>query len=231
MASSFLYCDSVTSSFSYCGVSDTKCRRPNSESVSGFKVRAVIHNSSIYTCRVAEDDCSFRSMIQPLGMVIEGANPEGTFQAVDVIGQQEIAETFDMCYGLVQQSLETNDLAKGREVYCLITRRGYESNIFLGNHLIRMFSQCGGLLEAVYVFMKLPMPDVNAWCAIISAHNEHAQGKFAIKLYYQMHQSTVKPNGRVFVAVLKACASDAALVDGRLIHSHVIETGIESNIC
>lgn len=145
--------------------------------------------------------------------------------------QQGLHVSISDLYCLLQLCIKDEDLAAGRKLRTLIARYGFESNAFLGSHLIRMFALLGCLMEANQVFNKLPEPSVYSWSAIISAHAKLGQGEQAIELYYQMQQSSVKPDDHVFVAVLQACISTAALEQGKLVHSHIIKNGMESSGC
>lgn len=151
-------------------------------------------------------------------------------EAIELVyWQGSLASTNDF-YRLLLGCIDKKDLLAGREVQCLLKRRGFESNTFLGCCLIRMFTACESLFEARSVFSKLPKPNVFAWSAIISAHAELRRNEQAIELYYRMQQSSVIPDGYVIVAVLKACSSIEALDHGTLIHAQIIDSGLRLNI-
>lgn len=95
--------------------------------------------------------------------------------------------------------------------------------------MIRLFALCGSLLEAQQVFGKLQHPNVFAWSEIISAHAKLGKSEEAIKLYHLTRRSGLHLDGHIFVAVLQACASLQDLSQGKLIHKHVAESGLESN--
>lgn len=111
----------------------------------------------------------------------------------------------------------------------MILRNKLESNVFLGNSLIRMFATCGSLVEADLVFSNLPNWDVFTWTAIISAYAKGGQVEQAVQLFHHMIERDVKADGHIFVAALEACASGASPLHGKLVHGHVIRSGLESN--
>lgn len=153
-------------------------------------------------------------------------------QAVDCALKKGIRPSTRSLFYLVQRCIDKNDWAAGKEVHGLITRSGFESNAFLGSHLIRMFSLFGSLLEADNAFSKLVKPNVFSWSAIIMSHVHSGQDEQAIKLYHEMQMvHCVRPDDHVFIAVLTACAKTAALIDGKLIHASIIESGFESHVC
>eukprot|EP00250_Pteridium_aquilinum_P006258 c16214_g1_i1 orf=564-2759(+) len=133
-------------------------------------------------------------------------------------------------YCLLQDCIKKKDLALGREVYRLIKRNSLESNTFLGSHLIRMFASCGSLSDAIEVFRGLSDPSVFSWGAIISAHSSLRKNDQAVSLYNDMCCSNLKPDGHVFVAVLKACADATSLLKGRIVHADVVRSCLELNV-
>eukprot|EP00250_Pteridium_aquilinum_P014968 c22308_g2_i5 orf=286-2730(-) len=151
-------------------------------------------------------------------------------QAVAVLDRQGVWITRSTVFRLLQGCIKQRDLAAGREINSLITRRGFNINTFFGSHLIRMFASCGSLSDADMVFRKLSDPSVYTWHAIISAHAKLGQSERAIQLYHKLVGANVKPNEYIYVAVLKACASLTDLTEGNLIFSYSIEDGLESDL-
>eukprot|EP00250_Pteridium_aquilinum_P020366 c24790_g7_i1 orf=935-2650(+) len=131
---------------------------------------------------------------------------------------------------LLQGCIDEKSLFLGREIHCLIIQQGLESNTFLGSYLIRLFSVCGRLLEAGLVFNKLHDPNVFAWSEIVSSQSSHGEDKVAIKLFEQMVQASVQPDGHVYVAALTACARAETLFHGKKVHFHIIGSTYETNV-
>jgi pentatricopeptide repeat protein len=121
-------------------------------------------------------------------------------------------------------------LKEGRYVHERIIQSGCESDVFVHSSLIDMYAKCGSIEDAWSVFTKVPSNDVVSWTAIIFAHVKCGQGQKALKLFQQMQQEGVEPNSVTFVGVLNACASVAALEEGRHVHKQIIQSGFESNI-
>lgn len=145
----------------------------------------------------------------------------------NLMSEQGVLLSTGLFYFLLQECISKKDLASGREVYGLIIRSGFQANTFLCSHLIRMFAVCGSLVEVNKVFRELPEPNVFTWSATIAAHMKLGHYEQAIELYHQMHQSYLKFDEYIFVTVLKACASLAALKKGKVIHIHMQESGFK----
>lgn len=150
-------------------------------------------------------------------------------QAVASMEQQGILVPSDIFFTLLQRCMEEKDLATGKELCLLIGRGRFASDPFLGCWLIRMFALFERLPEANEVFNKILKPNVFAWSAIISAHAKLGQPVDAIHLYQLMQKAHLEPDGHVFAAVLKSCASVRAIVQGTTTHIHIVEVGLESD--
>ncbi|XP_042512187.1 putative pentatricopeptide repeat-containing protein At5g37570 [Macadamia integrifolia] len=67
------------------------------------------------------------------------------------------------------------------------------------------------------------------WTSIIRSHTLHAQFSQSIALYAQMHRMGISPNGFTFSSVLNACARIPAILQGRQIHTQIVQSGYFSN--
>ncbi|KAJ7540063.1 hypothetical protein O6H91_10G000500 [Diphasiastrum complanatum] len=121
-------------------------------------------------------------------------------------------------------------LAEGKQVHALIVQSVLDSNIFLANTLVHMYSKCGSLLHAHKVFSNMPQHNVYSWTAIISAYADSGEVEEAINLFQQMQETGLAPDKVLFVVVLKACASLAGLEQGRQLHSDIIKRGFQSDV-
>jgi pentatricopeptide repeat domain-containing protein 1 len=65
---------------------------------------------------------------------------------------------------------------------------------------------------------------------MILGHVKCGQGQKALELYQQMQQEGVQPDSATFVAALNACASVAALEEGRCVHHQIIQSCLELDV-
>lgn len=166
----------------------------------------------------------------PISKLCDEGHLNEVLEVVQQKHQQGNRVASKVLFHLVKRCITARDVTAGRKVYGLIVGNGLESDAFLGSHLIHMFELFQSLLEAKQVFNKVSKPNAFSWSAIISAHAKLGQSDKAIQLYYDMYDSSIEPDGHVFVAVLKACTTTAALAHGKLIHTHIIEAGFELHI-
>lgn len=156
---------------------------------------------------------------------------EEAFQVLDKRDKSGQLVSSRMLQYLLKNCLARRNGTVGRQVHALCVRTGCEADTHLGARLIRFYAAQRSLTEATSVFSKLAAPDAYAWTAMITAYRDNGQPGEAIRLYHQMRQSEVEPTDRTFVAVLKACVSALDLSSGKLIHSHVMTSGLlETNV-
>eukprot|EP01018_Ginkgo_biloba_P031942 Gb_37802 [translate_table: standard] len=119
---------------------------------------------------------------------------------------------------------------QGKQVHARTVKTGFESDSAVGNALVTMYAKCGNLEDALHAFRNTPKRDLISWNAMITgyAHNEH--GEEALILFNEMQCVGLKPNQFTFVSILKACAIQTALEQGKQIHNYIIKVGLESQI-
>jgi pentatricopeptide repeat protein len=72
--------------------------------------------------------------------------------------------------------------------------------------------------------------NVASWNAMILGHVKCGQAQNALELSRKMQQEGVQLNAVTFVGILNACASIAALEEGRHVHEQIVQNGFESNV-
>eukprot|EP01018_Ginkgo_biloba_P001467 Gb_24928 [translate_table: standard] len=115
----------------------------------------------------------------------------------------------------------------------------YARNIFDKMHqrdviswtaMIAGYAQNGYVEEALKLFRKMPERNVVSWTALIAGYAQNGSSEEALTIFRQMQLACVKPNSKTFASVLPACATMAALEQGKEIHEVVIRTGFESDV-
>ncbi|KAJ7555337.1 hypothetical protein O6H91_05G032800 [Diphasiastrum complanatum] len=118
-------------------------------------------------------------------------------------------------------------LEEGRCIHSKIIESGRESHSLIENCLVDMYIKCGSIHEAWKVFRNIRKHNVACWTTMIIGYVKHGLGEKALELYKQMLVEQIQPDSGTFLYVLHACASAAALEEGRHIHAHIIHSGCE----
>ncbi|KAJ7536563.1 hypothetical protein O6H91_12G073900 [Diphasiastrum complanatum] len=131
---------------------------------------------------------------------------------------------------LLKACTSNSDLEHGKQLHLDIIKSGFESDVTVGSTLVDMYAKCGHIEDAHQVFNNMDEHNTVSWTAIIAGYAQHGLGKKALDLYKQMKQEGVLPDIVTFVVLLKACASIAALDQGKQVHSDIIKSGFESDV-
>lgn len=107
---------------------------------------------------------------------------------------------------------------------------GLETDVMVGTALVTMYGKCSNLECARNVFDKLAKHDVVSWSAMIAMYGQHGQGKEAFQLFQKMASGGLMPNKVTYVSILDACASVAALPEGKLVHACFMESELELDV-
>ncbi|RZR97565.1 hypothetical protein BHM03_00026764 [Ensete ventricosum] len=97
-------------------------------------------------------------------------------------------------------------LEQARAIHCRTVRRGYESDLGVGNALITAYGKCGALSEAERSFRIMTHPDMISWNALLTGYSQNGQGDRVLGFYQQMQISEVTPNHVTFISLLSACS-------------------------
>ncbi|GAV87755.1 PPR domain-containing protein/PPR_2 domain-containing protein [Cephalotus follicularis] len=121
---------------------------------------------------------------------------------------------------------DSGALNYGREIHCLVLKRGFDVTSFVANSLATMYNKCGKLDYGLLLFERMSTRDVVSWTTIISNYVQMGQGEHAIEVFIRMQGSGVKPNVFTFAAVISGCASLARFEWGEQLHAHVLCLGL-----
>ncbi|GAV63916.1 PPR domain-containing protein/PPR_2 domain-containing protein/DYW_deaminase domain-containing protein [Cephalotus follicularis] len=116
----------------------------------------------------------------------------------------------------------------GRQIHSLITKRNYESHIFVGSSLLDMYAKGGRIHEARGVFDCLPERDVVCCTAIISGYAQLGLDEEALELFRRLQMEGMSSNYVTYASVLTALSGLTALDQGKQVHNHVLRSQVPS---
>ncbi|OVA03603.1 Pentatricopeptide repeat [Macleaya cordata] len=124
----------------------------------------------------------------------------------------------------------------GTQIHAYMTKRGLISDPATGNSLIKMYSGCGKIADAIAAFSYMLEKNSDSWTSLISANVDHGYSSEAIELFTQMRGKNKLPNSITFTSVLKAYAQmglvdEAFRVLVSMEENYRIEPAIEHYFC
>lgn len=121
-------------------------------------------------------------------------------------------------------------LREGRHIHQIAKEHGLESDVLVGNSLVKMYVDCGSLKDARAVFDSIACKDAISWTAIINGYVKKGGYNDSLKLFRLMNKEGIRADAFAVSSILPACARVAAHKNGKEIHGHLIRNGIELNV-
>ncbi|XP_022732381.1 pentatricopeptide repeat-containing protein At2g13600-like [Durio zibethinus] len=131
--------------------------------------------------------------------------------------------------GVLQACSLHENLALAYQVYAVVLRLGFGSNVFLVNAFLTALMRHGKREEALEVFEKCLNKDIVTWNVMLNGYLESSCLGLP-KFWVQMNNG-VKPDCFSFASVLTGLASFGDLNMGLQVHGQLVKSGHGSEIC
>ncbi|CAI9100157.1 OLC1v1037097C1 [Oldenlandia corymbosa var. corymbosa] len=162
--------------------------------------------------------------------MISGYAQEGTYDFEAMLGFiQMVRESRKLDHvslaSVVSACGHERNLEFGRQVHCLIIKRGREKDVSVGNNLMSMYWKCDLVEEAKLVFGRMGDRDVVSCTTMISIDEEDA-----VNIFKNMRKEEVYPNEVTFVGLLRAITVKVMKLEGLMVHALCIKMNFLSNV-
>ncbi|XP_077228940.1 pentatricopeptide repeat-containing protein At5g16860-like [Tasmannia lanceolata] len=126
---------------------------------------------------------------------------------------------------------ELPSFRRGTAVHTVVTRGGFESNVFVCNALVAMYARCGAIEDARQVFDEITerrIDDVVSWNSMVAAYAQSGNYRGALETFVGMmeREDAKRPEVVSLVNILPACASLGASSQGKQIHCFAVRNGL-----
>ncbi|KAF3450532.1 hypothetical protein FNV43_RR06617 [Rhamnella rubrinervis] len=127
-------------------------------------------------------------------------------------------------------------LDRGKEIHSLAFKLGLETDVFVGNSLIVMYSKCGFVNDGVAAFKRIGTKNIVSWNAVIMGCAQHGCGMWVLVLFNRMIRVAMNPDEITFTGLLSACCHSGMLQKGRHIfkifsQNKLVEVKLEHYAC
>ncbi|XP_074586899.1 pentatricopeptide repeat-containing protein At3g50420-like [Curcuma longa] len=119
----------------------------------------------------------------------------------------------------------------GRPLHAQTIKSGLNLNIFVANTLINMYFTNGDPDSAQRLFSFILIKDAILWSEMIVGHSKLGEGELAMQYFYLMLNEGHKVDDFSLSNALRSCADLVVLNQGEMVHSLVVKSGYEANIC
>ncbi|XP_021728769.1 pentatricopeptide repeat-containing protein At2g27610-like [Chenopodium quinoa] len=112
----------------------------------------------------------------------------------------------------------------GRLVHSMVVKSDFERDTAIGNALVDMYSKVGEMESALKVFKYNSWRvDIVSCTSLIDGYVEAGQVEEALEVFVEFRRQGLKPNEFTFSSLVKACANQAALEQGSMLHALAIK--------
>ncbi|CAO2182542.1 unnamed protein product [Urochloa humidicola] len=103
----------------------------------------------------------------------------------------------------------------GEMLHCYCEKKGFVSDVRLGNSLIDLYAKIGSVRNSVKVFNEmLDRRNLVSWTSIISGFAMHGLSIEAVELFVEMRRAGIRPNRVTFLSVINACSHGGLVEQG-----------------
>ncbi|MCL7036939.1 hypothetical protein MKW94_004130 [Papaver nudicaule] len=130
----------------------------------------------------------------------------------------------DLCTitSLVSSCIHPEAISEGRQIHSHGIKIGFDSSTSLTNTLISMYSKCGDMDSARYLFNTMLERTCVSWTVMINGYAEKGDLVEAFDLFSAMEEAGEKPDLVTLVSLLSACGQTGNLELGRWINRYAI---------
>ncbi|MCO5560263.1 hypothetical protein L7F22_013874 [Adiantum nelumboides] len=115
----------------------------------------------------------------------------------------------------------------GQAIYTDACKRGFASDMMIGNALVTLYGKCGTFSETEDLFSLLSERDTVSWNALLSVYVDQGWGEKALHLYRYMEKQQVILDDLTLVYLLQACTATGNLALFMQLHFDIIALGYD----
>ena len=117
---------------------------------------------------------------------------------------------------------------KGQQIHAEIVKEGFDSNVFIGNVLVDIYSKYGMVVDASDILDTLTARDIVTWNSLIAGYVEHGRGEEALNCLLEIQVEGISPDPITMLCSLKACGTIKSSYSSHNIHDEIIVKGFEN---
>ncbi|KAL8507242.1 hypothetical protein ACS0TY_017964 [Phlomoides rotata] len=103
----------------------------------------------------------------------------------------------------------------GNGIHCAAVKLGLETDVYVGNSLVVLYTKCGNIRDGVLSFKEIRNKNTVSWNSVIVGCGQHGCGEWALAFFSQMAKAGVAPDEITFIGLLNSCSHSGMLEKGR----------------
>nr|AYM00660.1 pentatricopeptide repeat protein [Salvia miltiorrhiza] len=119
----------------------------------------------------------------------------------------------------------------GRPLHAQTEKAGLMSSAYIGSSLLSMYFSNDDSASTHKIFSSFEHKDAVLWTDMIAGHVRKGESEGALSLFHEMLKEGFSLDSFILSSVLAACADLVTLRQGEMIHSLVLKTGNDAEVC
>ncbi|XP_054792453.1 pentatricopeptide repeat-containing protein At4g19191, mitochondrial-like [Prosopis cineraria] len=180
-----------------------------------------------------ETDIGLRSVVSWNSMIAAYSNFEKHDEALSCYRRMldgGFSPDISTILNLLSSSVHPKALLQGMLIHSHAIKLGCDSDICVVNTLISMYSKCGDIHSARFLFDAMSYRTCVSWTAMINGYIEKGYMDEGLALFYKMEATGEKPDLVTVLALISGCGRTGALDLGRWTHAYSISKGLKDNV-
>ncbi|KAI9185317.1 hypothetical protein LWI28_006141 [Acer negundo] len=180
--------------------------------IAGFSNKGNIEKSvQLFRMMPEKDDFSWTAIIS--GFVNNELYEEAFRWFIGML-QKEIRPNQLTLSSVLSASAGLATLNQGAQVHALVLKMGMEFDLYIQSSLVSMYSKCGYVAEAYWIFTNISAPNIVSFNSMITGFAQNGFGEEALNLFRRMKNEGREPNCITFLGVLSACTHVGLVQEG-----------------
>ncbi|KAK9684608.1 hypothetical protein RND81_10G220600 [Saponaria officinalis] len=119
-------------------------------------------------------------------------------------------------------------LSSGKQIQGCLQKSRFVRNVFVQSALVDLYSKCGDIHDASFVFQSMSERDLVCWNAMIGGYSVHGFVKRSFLMLQSMLREGMTPDCLTFGSLLTACAQGIHLPVVSQLHCFILQHGFGS---
>ncbi|CAB4277155.1 unnamed protein product [Prunus armeniaca] len=202
--------------------------------MSGFSSKGMTEKAvQLFRMMPEKDDVAWTAVIS--GFVNNGDYEEALRWFIKML-QKAIRINPLTLSSVLSASASLASLNEGMQIHALSLKMDMEFDLSVQNSLVSMYSKCGNVTDAYWIFTNISTPNTVSFNSMITGYAQNGFGEEALNLFRSMQNEGCKANQITFLGVLSACVHVGLVEEGwQFFNSmkslHDIEPGPDHYAC
>ncbi|GMH06638.1 hypothetical protein Nepgr_008478 [Nepenthes gracilis] len=132
---------------------------------------------------------------------------------------------------LLQSTVMKEPVLYYKEIHGQIAVSGFQSDVFLANVLMHLYSKSDCVKYARRLFDIMPKKNLISWSTMVTMYGQHGYSTEALLTFMEFQRNSDQcPNEFILASVVRACTHLGAFDQGVQVHGSVTKSGLDQDV-